>query len=297
MKVGSGFVRYHYSRTKEWKRKVSIAKKGKKFSKGHKERISNALKGNKNCLGHQHSEESKRKMSESQKGHAVSKETKLKMSEAAKSRPSSFKGQRHTEESKRKMSEAHKGHIVSEEQKIKLRKSSTGRRHTEESKKKMSLIQKGRTVSEKHRKKLSESHKGNKPSEETKAKMSRAHKKLWADPVFHKAKQRKMSRGNNIRPNKPEKELLDLLQTLYPDDWKYVGGGDLIIGGKNPDFANVNGKKLLIELFGEHWHKDNSVRKRMGVFKPYGFRTLVIWQKELQNQNTLVNKINRFVNR
>ncbi|KKK92633.1 hypothetical protein LCGC14_2700950, partial [marine sediment metagenome] len=43
-------------------------------------------------------------------------------------------------------------------------------------------------------------------------------KRLWVNPVFHKQQKTKMAQGNTVKPNKPEIELLSILQTLYPDD-------------------------------------------------------------------------------
>lgn len=62
--------------------------------------------------------------------------------------------------------------------------------------------------------------------------------------------------GLRIRPNGYERELLRVLNTFYPNEWEYVGNGQLIIGGKCPDFVNINGKKQIIEVFGEYWHKE-----------------------------------------
>ncbi len=202
-----------------------------------------------------------------------------------------------TKEQKARQSTALTGHVTSEETKRKISESHKGKKLSEEHKRNVSKALKGRVNSKESIKKRADGLRGKKMSAEAKHSMSIAQKKLWADPIFHKQQQSKMANGHRLnRPNKPETELLNLLQNLYPSDWKFVGDGDLIIGGKNPDFANVNGKKILIELFGDYWHRNDSPRKRMGMFKPYGFRTLVIWEHELQNQKTLVNKINHFVN-
>ena len=109
--------------TKETKRKLSEAKKGKQLSEEHKRKLSEAKKGK------QLSEETKRKLSESQRGKKgywcgkqLSDETKRKMSE-------SRKGRQFSEEHKRKMSESRKGEKnpnygkqLSEEHKRKLSK-------------------------------------------------------------------------------------------------------------------------------------------------------------------------------
>lgn len=96
------------------------------------------------------------------------------------------------------------------------------------------------------------------------------------------------------KPNYKELSLLDILNNIYPNEWKYVGDGSFIINGKNPDFINCNGKKLIIELFGEHWHKPEDENIRINIFKEYGYNTLIIWAKELKYIEKLKEKLNLF---
>jgi len=46
---------------------------------------------------------------------------------------------------------------------------------------------------------------------------------------------------------------------------------------------NINGQKKLIELYGDYWHKGQNPQKRINYFKKYGFKTLIIWEKEYKN--------------
>lgn len=270
VRQGSVFVHGHnrrgFKHSVKAKQKISLVNKGLKRTEEQRKRNAGAQTGKK------HSEETRRKMSNAQSGekhHMWGKKhtevAKLKMSQTRKGVPSPKKGVRVSEETKKKMSDAFRGRKLSEEHKAKL-----------------TAKLKGRPVSLTTRKKIAKNN-------------SETHKKKWADPVFHKEQQSKMMRGRHTRPNKPEIELLELLQKLYPNDWKYVGDGNLVIAGKNPDFVNVNGKKLLIELFGDYWHRNDSPRKRAAVFKPFGFRTLVIWQHELKNKTNVIRRIRRFV--
>ena len=112
------------------------------------------------------------------------------------------------------------------------------------------------------------------------------------------------------KPNKLEIVSIELLNKNFPKEWKYVGDGSVIIGNKNPDFMNVNGKKLLIELWGDYWHNKEKVihtkniknmsedyfneEKRKEIFRKYGFETLIIWENELKNCNQIVGKIKEF---
>lgn len=95
-------------------------------------------------------------------------------------------------------------------------------------------------------------------------------------------------------PNKQETYLTELLEILYPKEWKYVGTGELIIAGKNPDFVNINGQKKIIELFGNYWHEKKEEKERPKVFEKYGYKTLIIWSSELDSKKKLLNKIHSF---
>ena len=75
--------------------------------------------------------------------------------------------------------------------------------------------------------------------------------------------------------------------------WKFVGDGQLVIGGKIPDFANVNGKKQLIELFGAYWHNVFDIAERKEHFKQYGFQTAIVWDDELKNEERLAKTLKK----
>ena len=81
-----------------------------------------------------------------------------------------------------------------------------------------------------------------------------------------------------------------LLNKWFPGEYKFVGDFDTFIGGKCPDFINVNGQKKLIEVFGNYWHKDDDPKKRINHFKKYGFDTLIIWEKDIQDNISNVEK-------
>jgi len=117
--------------------------------------------------------------------------------------------------------------------------------------------------------------------------------KMWKDPEFVK----KQMKARCIKPNKSELALNDLLNKILPGEYKFVGDFQFVVGGKCPDFLNVNGQKKLIELFGGYWHDpeyfpaDSSSKDRIDHFKPYGFDTLVIREHELKDIKQLREKI------
>lgn len=115
-------------------------------------------------------------------------------------------------------------------------------------------------------------------------------KKLWQNPEYV-AKQIK---ARHVKPNKSELKLQEILNDLFPNQYKYVGSGEFILAGKNPDFINVNGQKKIIELFGEPFHKPKEKQQRIDLFARYGYQTLIIWSRELSSYNKLRKKLFKF---
>lgn len=108
---------------------------------------------------------------------------------------------------------------------------------------------------------------------------------------------RKRLSAASCRPNKLEVQLGRLLQKLFPGEWKYVGGGQFVLGGKCPDFVNVNGQKKIVELFGDHWHKPEEEQQRIDLFAQYGYQTLVVWEHELESSiGVLKGRLKEFGN-
>lgn len=85
------------------------------------------------------------------------------------------------------------------------------------------------------------------------------------------------------KPTKPERIVSGILERLFYSDWRYVGYGSFVIGGRNPDFRNVAGQNKLIEVFGNYWHKPEQGLERIEYFGKYGYKTLVIWEEDLKN--------------
>jgi len=116
----------------------------------------------------------------------------------------------------------------------------------------------------------------------------------WQDPGYT----RLVFDGRNVTPNQAELKLQELLTSLNLP-YKFVGDGKLIMGGKCPDFVNINGQKKLIELFGDYWHSEeitgHSIEKeeqeRIGHFFQLGFNTLIIWESELSCIESLSQRI------
>ena len=249
-----------------------------KFIKGHSSRVNNPMSGR------HHSEETRKKLSAAHLGKPFSEEHKRKLSESQKGKnhtpQNNFKkgnticlGAIHSDETKAKISAGNKGKKRSVADCKKIGDAHKGMVHGPETRKKMSVAGKGRKKSLAHRKKISE-----------------AHKRCWLDEAHGK----KMGKAWGVKPNKPETVILNLLNQLYPGEWKYTGDFSLIINGKNPDFVNCNGQKKIIEFFGDYWHKGEDPQDRINLFKPFGYDTLVVWEYELGDISGVVKKIKSF---
>ena len=65
--------------------------------------------------------------------------------------------------------------------------------------------------------------------------------------------------------------------------WKFVGDGQTVIDGMVPDFININGKKQVIEVYGDYWHRNHKPQDRIDHYKKFGFKCLVYWEKDLKD--------------
>jgi len=121
------------------------------------------------------------------------------------------------------------------------------------------------------------------------------HKGAQEGVVFTAERVRNILKGLAMRPTKPETNLDQFLQEWQPGEWLYNGDGKyLVIAGKAPDFININGRKALIELYGDYWHKGENPEDRIAVFGRYGYPTLIIWEHELQAPDVLREKVLSF---
>jgi len=120
-------------------------------------------------------------------------------------------------------------------------------------------------------------------------KMSKIMHEKWQDPYFIKM----MTDSWNKKPNQIEKNIDGIVQLLFHNEYKYNGNYELgiSIGGKIPDFVNVNGKKKAIDLFGDYWHREENPQIRIDLFKKYGWDLLVIWEHELKDRDAVIRKI------
>ncbi len=222
-------------------------------------------------------------------------------------------GTTHSKETLLKMSLSHMGNSPSAETRAKMSKSRMGEKNhmygkhnSPEARAKMSLYHRGKTLSVEHRDKISKSLIGNTRSAgssnhnvplsaEAKARIGAANskkmKEKWQNPEFKDRRVMAIVKGNKIQPNIPELKVNAILDELYPGEWKYTGDGEIVMGGRNPDFTNIDGQKEIIEVFGDYWHRGQESQETIGHYKEYGFRCLVIWEAELNDIDLVTKRI------
>lgn len=225
------------------------------------------------------------------------------------SQPPSQKGLKRSTKTKEKLSLAHLGKVLSDGHKEKISLSLRGKKKSLMHVRRVALANLGKKRSKETKKKLSKrvgplnSRYGKKLSPDTKKKISEGVLERYKDEEYVKRRLERWVESLKFqrRPTKLELELKKILEILFPEEYEYVGNFALWIGGKNPDFVNVNGKKKIIEAFGSYWHRERPgnlweflMDERVAHFKSYGFDTLVVWDKELKDKEKLIFKLQQF---
>ena len=107
-------------------------------------------------------------------------------------------------------------------------------------------------------------------------------RQLWKNPEF--VRKQMLARG--CAPNKAE---LRLLQSIQSFGFTFVGDGQLVIGGKCPDFWD--GGTKLIELYGDYWHRNHDPQERIDFFKQRGYDCAVIWESEMIDVDLVKDRV------
>jgi len=215
-----------------------------------------------------------------------------------------FAGKPKSEEHKRKIGEANRGNKRPDFAAILRERASKGlasgpnnnhygKKHSEESREKIRakrLAYFARTPIEERR-----------LSEKTKAKISEIRKRDWQDPEYVA----KLIKAMGVKPSESELEFVDLLGKHFPE-FRYNGDfrEGVVLGGLIPDFVNVNGKKQVIEVFGDYWHSPEvigddwrrSESGKVAIYGSVGWDCLVIWEHDLNEltEEEVVERISNF---
>lgn len=127
---------------------------------------------------------------------------------------------------------------------------------------------------------------GKRPSEETRRKI-KDKRKLQQIPTSK---------------TKPELRFMEICEK-YNLPFKYTGDSSFWIGCINPDFIGTNGKKIAVDVFGDYWHDPSSrdvpwygqEANRIAIAKREGWNLVVIWESELENEELVLEKLQRIL--
>ncbi len=165
----------------------------------------------------------------------------------------------------------------------------------------------GRKLSEETKKKMRSSHKGMSGKKHTKETIEKI-KKSCRIATLEKLKDNQYVqnrlKGLRNKPTKPEREMIKIIEKNNLP-YRYVGNGDIIIEGRNPDFINTDGKKEVIEVFGNYWHSPlyniNLIKRKressfydntINHYKKYGFKCHIFWENSI-NERDVLQKLGR----
>jgi len=220
-----------------------------------------------------------------------------------------FLGRRHTIETKARISKARKGKKMPEEYRQRLSMTMIGegnpfygRRHTERTKLMLSESRRGKRNSP-NTEFTSEGMKKICQDPQEKKRRSLRSKCLWQSKEYAEKTLSAILKSLARRPNKLETRAIELLGKNFPNEWEYTGNGKVILGKLIPDFINVNGKKKVIEIFGEYWHTGERTKNRInlterGRIKEYqklGFGCLVLWDRDLEDEEKAIRLVKSFM--
>jgi len=212
-------------------------------------------------------------------------------------------GKHHSEESKKKSSETHKKlkiyygeNNVSKRPEVreKLRIANIGRTHSEETKQKIRLLALSRPSNRKGIPIGLRPGQLEQLAEARKVARQKYPRGYWFGKKSTISREKVLERveaslkGNRRwKVNKLELKLGSLISIACPREYKYTGNGKVIINGLCPDYTNRNGKKKVIEVFGDYWHNGENPQIKIDKYSEFGFDCLVIWEHELKEKSEL----------
>lgn len=97
----------------------------------------------------------------------------------------------------------------------------------------------------------------------------------------------------NIKPTIPERIYQEIVDNNSLP-FKYTGDGSFWIENINPDFVECNGKKIVVEIFGDYWHspllnwglsENRTLFYRKAILKQYGWKMIVFWESDLKRKD------------
>lgn len=211
------------------------------------------------------------------KGQHWDDKTKEKISKSKKGKltgvDNPMYGKTHSQITKDNWSNKRRGIKLSVEHKQKIKENiktnlnfgMCGKQHTDKTKKKIAISKKGIVSSLKGKKGHIAWNKGMKLCE-----FLHISTEEWGA---------RLAEGQQRKPNKLEQHILNIVN----EEFNYVGDGKLWIGNKNPDFIHKK-DKIIIEVFGDYWHKEEDVTKRITCFSKSGYKTIILWEHDINSK-------------
>lgn len=95
------------------------------------------------------------------------------------------------------------------------------------------------------------------------------------------------------QPTSIEIKLEEILKNAFPDQWNYVGNGNLWIGQPpaNPDFVHRH-MNTVIEMNGTYWHRNDNPQDRIDHFAKFGFECIIFTDKDLISPENIIKELN-----
>jgi len=147
-------------------------------------------------------------------------------------------------------------------------------------------------------------------SPEVRLKQSETLKARWKDDTFRANTQKNAFAKLGMKPTMLEEQFMEFF-VINNLPFEYVGDGKFLnkyfrIGNKYPDFIHIDGKKLCIEVGSK---KEKSVKRKYRTYSSWmeyeqqrkeyfakrGWKCLVLWIGELKFEQSLIQKVNNFL--
>lgn len=246
-----------------------------------------------------------------------SEEWKKNMAILFKGEKNPFFGRIHNDDTKKRISQKVRAYYDSGG---KASYGTLGKHASKETIKKRSLKLKGRPCSKETKAKISSALKGRSISLEQKTKISNTLKLKFKlgilkphllgkkNPAFAERYgkkdefEKKRFAAMNILPTKPEKRFVEICKK-YQLPFKYVGDGQFVVFGLNPDFIEIKGEKMAIEIFSSYYHSKRNPRVRpsqlpnirKAIFCSHSWKIAIFWDNEIMSDKAEKTVLDRLI--
>lgn len=221
-------------------------------------------------------------------------------SESLKGDKSYMYGKHHTKEHKKRVSEKLKGRTHPREIRQKLSRMAKQQWKNPTTRKRILNVLRSKA----YRDKMSKIIKKRAENPDWIEKLSKAQKRLWKDPEERSKRIKATRKALFTRPTLPEQRVISVIQE-YDLPFRYVGDGEAIVAGLNPDFISFDNQKI-IEVFGRVFHDpeqsffevpwNKQYWGRLARYSQSGYDCLILWDDELDDEIEVVEKIRRLNN-